>query len=70
MIVLAMIATGWLALMVLIVGACRAASLGDQAQQQPSSPLTPQPDPRTAWRRRHTATLPGELRSPRDLPTR
>jgi hypothetical protein len=31
MIVLAMTATGWLSLMVLIVGACRAARLGDQA---------------------------------------
>jgi hypothetical protein len=31
MIVLAMIAIGWLSLMVLIVGACRTARLGDQA---------------------------------------
>ena len=32
MIVLAMIALGWLALMTLVVSACRAARLGDQAQ--------------------------------------
>ena len=70
MIVLAMIATGWLALVVLVVGACSAAHLGDEAQQQPSSPLTPQPDHHTARRRRRTATLPGKLRSPRNLPAR
>lgn len=32
MIVLAMIALGWLALMTLVVSACRAARLGDQSQ--------------------------------------
>jgi hypothetical protein len=37
MIILAMTATGWLALMVLIVGACRSARLGDQPSQEPPS---------------------------------
>jgi hypothetical protein len=31
MIILAMTATGWLSLMVLIAGVCRSARLGDQA---------------------------------------
>jgi hypothetical protein len=37
MIVLAMTAMGWLALMVLIVGSCRAAHLGDQTPPEPPS---------------------------------
>ncbi len=39
MIVLAMIALGWLALMTLVVSSCRAARLGDRAQQEmPAAP--------------------------------
>jgi hypothetical protein len=50
MIVLAMIALGWLALMTLVVSACRAARLGDHAQREipavsvpPLAPTVSQP---------------------------
>jgi hypothetical protein len=59
MIVFAMIAFGWLALMVLVVSACGAASLGDQSQEGLATPLTP-PQPEShpvSRRRRRTATL-------------
>jgi hypothetical protein len=58
MIVFAMIAFGWLAMMVLVVSSCGAASLGDQSQEGLSTPLAPQPEPHPVTRRRRrTATL-------------
>jgi hypothetical protein len=41
MIVFAMIAFGWLALMVLVVSSCSAASLGDQSQEGPGLSRAP-----------------------------
>ncbi len=55
MIVLAMIAFGWLALMVLVVSSCGAASLGDQSQEGLPAPLAPQPESHAAIRRRRRA---------------
>jgi hypothetical protein len=57
MIVFAMIAFGWLALMVLVVSSCSAASLGDQSQEGLPAPLAPQPESRPVTHRRRTATL-------------
>ena len=59
----------WVTITVLIIGLCRAAHLGDQAQQQ-SSPLMSQPDPHTARRHSRIGALPRRLRSPHDLSTR
>jgi hypothetical protein len=61
MIVFAMIAFGWLALMVLIVSACGAARLGDQSQEGYTVPLSPQPASHTTRRR----TRSGALTAPR-----
>lgn len=59
MIVFAMIAFGWLAMMVLVVSSCGAASLGDQSQEGLPTPLAPQPEEShaVARRRRRTATF-------------
>jgi hypothetical protein len=67
MIILATIITIWMVLMVLIVGACLAARLGDQAQQEPSPPLTSQSDTHTARLRPHPAIRPDWLRSQHGL---
>jgi hypothetical protein len=45
MVVFAMIAFGWLALMALVVSSCHAARLGDQARPElPPSSSSPQPE--------------------------
>jgi hypothetical protein len=64
MVVFAMIAFGWLALMVLVVSSCHAARLGDQARPelQPSS-SSPPPESHAARRRPRAATL-GARRTP------
>jgi hypothetical protein len=68
MIVLAAIGTIWMVLLVLIVGACRAARLGDRAQEEPLLPALSQLVPHMAARR-HTVSLRGALRSQRKVPT-
>jgi hypothetical protein len=68
MIVLAMIALGWLALMTLVVSSCRAARLGDQAQREipvPAAQSLPQPVPQPVRRRR--ASAPDATRRIREL---
>jgi hypothetical protein len=71
MIAIATIATIWTALIVLVIGACFAARLGDEDQQEPSSfPSASRPDTHAARRHLRTAAFPGRLRSPQHLSTR
>ena len=70
MIVLTMIALGWLALMTLVVSSCRAARLGDRAQREIPAPVAatqslPQPVPQPVRRRR--ASAPDAARRIREL---
>jgi hypothetical protein len=67
MIAVATIAVVWTALLVLIVGACRAARSGDEAQQHTPSSLMP--DRYAAQHHPRVSTLPG-LRSPHNLSAR
>ena len=60
----------WTALTLTVIGLCFAASLGDRAQQEPISPAPPQPEPHTARRQPHAATVPAGLRSPQQLSAR
>jgi hypothetical protein len=67
MIVLAMIAFGWLAMMTLVVSSCRAARLGDQAQRE--IPVAQQPPPQPVSqpiRRRRRAGMPDAARRIRE----
>jgi hypothetical protein len=64
MIVFAMIAFGWLALMVLVVSSCGAASLGDQSQEGLPAPLAPQPESHATTRRRRRAATLADRRTP------
>jgi hypothetical protein len=57
MIVFAMIAFGWLAMMVLVFSSCGAASLGDQSQEGLPAPLAQPESHPVSRRRRRTATL-------------
>lgn len=67
MIVLAIVALGWLALMTLVVSACRAARLGDRAQRETSAtPPLPQPVSQPV-RRRRAAGTPDTARRGREL---
>jgi hypothetical protein len=78
MIVLAVIAAVWLLLTVLILAACRAARLGDQAQQphEPLRSVAPEPAAAevTVRRRRRSraaaAILPSGAHSSQDLSMR
>jgi hypothetical protein len=67
MIVLAMIALGWLTLMTLVVSFCRAARLGDRAQHEipaPAARSLPHPEPQPIRRR---AGAPAAARRIREL---
>jgi hypothetical protein len=64
MIVFAMIAFGWLALMVLVVSSCGAASLGDRTQEGLPAQLAPQPQPHPVPRRRRRTVTLADRRTP------
>jgi hypothetical protein len=68
MIVLATVVTIWTILLVLVVGACRSARLGDRAQEEPLLPSASHPPAPHVIARRHTVGLRGALRSQRKLP--
>jgi hypothetical protein len=61
MMILAMIAFGWLALMVLVVSSCQAARLGDQSQEELPVPLSPHLESHAIRRRPRAAVRAREL---------
>jgi hypothetical protein len=61
MMILAMIAFGWLALMVLVVSSCGAASLGDRSQEELPAPLSPHLKSHATRRRPRAPARAGDL---------